>query len=137
MHRMYGAVITMKAGIMALTVIKTLLKGPSTIRYPYQPAKVTPITRGHLTIDINDCIFCGLCRMHCPADAITVSKPERTWELNQFQCVICGCCVSYCPKDCLSIEQTYLPPAVSATHMKIIGPEPEKSDDQEEAAATV
>jgi len=125
----------MKVGIMALTVLKNLLKGPSTIRYPYQPAKVTPVTRGHLTINIEDCIFCGLCRMHCPADAIEINKQDRTWQLNQFQCVICGCCISYCPKDCLFIEQTYLPPSVSATHLTCTGPEPEKKEGQEDAAA--
>ena len=38
----------MKVGVMALTVLKNLVKGPATIRYPYQPAKVTPVTRGHL-----------------------------------------------------------------------------------------
>ena len=124
----------MKAGIMALTVIKTLLKGPSTIRYPYQPAKVTPATRGHLTINIQNCIFCGLCRMHCPADAIEVKKQERTWQLSQFQCVTCGCCISYCPKDCLSIEQTYLPPSAAATYVRLTGPEPEKKENQEGAA---
>ncbi len=121
----------MKVGVMALTVLKNLVKGPATIRYPNQPAKVTPITRGHLVINIDDCIFCGLCKMHCPADAIEVSKPDRTWSLHQFQCVICGCCVSYCPKDCLSIEQTYLPPTTQATIVTYTGPEPEKEEGQE------
>lgn len=126
----------MKVGVMALTVLKNLVKGPATIRYPYQPAKMTPVTRGHLVINIDDCIFCGLCKMHCPADAIEVSKPDRTWRLNQFQCVICGCCVSYCPKDCLSIEQTYLPPTTSATIVSVTGPEPEKKEGQGEPVSS-
>ena len=122
----------MKAGTMALTVLRTLIRGPSTRRYPHEPAHVTPVTRGHLTVRIEDCIFCGLCRTHCPADAITVNKEERTWTLNQFQCVACGCCVDYCPKDCLSIEQTYLPPTTGPISMTYTGPEPkeDKTEDQ-------
>ncbi|PKL59150.1 MAG: 4Fe-4S ferredoxin, partial [Methanomicrobiales archaeon HGW-Methanomicrobiales-4] len=87
-----------------------MVHGPATLRYPYEPAKQTPITRGHLVITIEDCIFCGLCRMHCPAQAIEVSKPDRTWKLDLFRCIICGNCVEYCPKSCLSLAQTYQQP---------------------------
>lgn len=111
----------MKIGINALTVLKTLIKGPATRMYPHQPAKVSPATRGCLSIDVEKCIFCGLCRLHCPAGAIEVSKPDRTWQINQFRCVICGCCLDYCPKDCLSIEQKYLPPATEGSILKFTG----------------
>lgn len=49
--------------------------------------------------------------MHCPAQAIEVSKPDRIWTVNRFRCIICGGCIDYCPKDCLSLAQNYLPPA--------------------------
>lgn len=120
----------MKIGVMAITVLKNLVKGPDTIRYPSQPAKMTEATRGHLVNHIEDCTFCSLCQMHCPADAIKVSRPDRTWTLNQFQCVICGCCVSYCPKDCLLIEQTYLPPTTEEITVTLKGPDEEKPEEQ-------
>ncbi|MCO5381010.1 MAG: 4Fe-4S binding protein [Methanosarcina barkeri] len=40
----------------------------------------------------------------CPPDAITVTKAEKTWELNVFRCIMCGECVSGCPKDCITIS---------------------------------
>ncbi|MDD1723821.1 MAG: 4Fe-4S binding protein [Methanospirillum sp.] len=116
----------MKAGVMALTVLKNLIKGPYTSRYPYAPAKVSPATRGYLDVTIEDCIFCGLCRMHCPADAIEVNKTERTWTINRFRCVICGCCVDYCPKKCLHCEQSYTVPGTEPVIAQYTGPVPEE-----------
>ena len=108
-------------------IIKTILQyiryGPATIRYPAEPAKQTPATRGHLKIKIEDCIYCGLCRMHCPAQAIEVSKPDRTWQVDIFRCIICGCCVDYCPKECLSLGQTYTKPMKNQRTDRYQGPE--------------
>jgi len=120
----------MKAGINALTAIKAMIKGPVTRRYPYVPANVTQATRGQLTLDIDKCIFCGLCRMHCPAGAIEVSKPDRTWQVDQFRCVICGCCVDYCPKNCMKIEQTYLTPSKERIILKFTGAPVQEISDQ-------
>lgn len=106
---MHGAVI-MKILPMFRSILWSLLHGPATIRYPAEPAKQTPVTRGQLVIAIEKCIFCGLCRMHCPAQAIEVKKPDLTWQLDRFRCVICGNCVEFCPTGCLAITQTYFKP---------------------------
>lgn len=92
------------------TILQYMRTGPVTHRYPSVPAKQTPATRGHLEFTIDTCIYCGLCRMHCPAQAIEVSKPDLTWQVDRFRCIICGACVDYCPKDCLTIVPAYLPP---------------------------
>jgi formate hydrogenlyase subunit 6/NADH:ubiquinone oxidoreductase subunit I len=104
----------MKAIPIFRTILRYLANGPATRRYPSVPAYHTPATRGHLVFNIDTCIYCGLCRMHCPAQAIEVSKPDLTWQLNRFRCVICGACIDYCPKDCLSLEPTYIPPSTEA-----------------------
>jgi len=96
---------------MFRAILRSMLHGPATIRYPAEPAKQTPATRGHLVFTIDTCIFCGLCRMHCPSQAIEVSKPALTWQVDLFRCIICGNCVEYCPKDCLKITPAYHPPA--------------------------
>ncbi len=93
------------------TILRYIRYGPVTHRYPFVPAKTTPVTRGHLVFSIDDCIFCGLCRMHCPSQAIEVSKPDLSWQVDRFRCIICGACIEYCPKDCLAIVPEYLPPA--------------------------
>lgn len=94
------------------TLLKTLLKGPSTIRYPYEPAKRFEGSRGQVQITIEDCIFCGLCSMHCPADAISVDKSDRTWAIDRFRCISCNSCVETCPKDCLLLNNVYHEPVL-------------------------
>ena len=61
--------------------------------------------------------------MHCPSQAIEVSKPDRTWQVDRFRCIICGACVDYCPKDCLAITPAYLPPATGQVIDRYQGPE--------------
>jgi formate hydrogenlyase subunit 6/NADH:ubiquinone oxidoreductase subunit I len=119
----------------ALPIFKTILQymrnGPATIRYPSEAAKQTPATRGHLEIKIEDCIFCGLCRMHCPSQAIEVSKPDLTWQVDRFRCIICSSCVEYCPKNCLSIRQNYLPPSATQVVDRFQGIAQEKPEKTE------
>jgi len=94
---------------MAKTVLKSVLHGPATIRYPAQPAKKTPISRGHVTIDPSKCISCGMCMRKCPSDAICVSREEKTWEIDRLRCHVCNCCVEVCPVHCLTMETQYSP----------------------------
>jgi len=114
-------------GVFTITrmIIRSLMKGPDTRRYPAVPAKKTPLTRGHLTIEIEKCIFCGLCSMHCPADAIIVTKAERTWYIDRMRCIVCGGCIEYCLKDCLHLDPEYLAPQVGRLADTYTGPEPE------------
>ena len=111
---------------MAKRILKLLASGPATLRYPHEPAKRYDASRGHIEIKIEDCIFCGLCSKNCPADAIEVSKDDRTWEIDRFRCIICNSCVEACPKDCLSTSNVYLEPVFSGPLKdRSVGPEPE------------
>ena len=66
---------------MAKTVLKSVLHGPATIRYPAQPAKITPISRGHVTIDPSTCISCGMYMRKFPVGARScVTREEKKWE---------------------------------------------------------
>jgi formate hydrogenlyase subunit 6/NADH:ubiquinone oxidoreductase subunit I len=122
---MHGAVI-MKILPIFKFILQFMIHGPVTILYPAEPSKHTAATRGHLNITIEDCIYCGLCRMHCPAQAIEVSKPDRIWQLDVFRCIICGCCVEYCPKNCLSISPTYRQPLQKQVTERFQGTVPEE-----------
>lgn len=91
-------------------VLKNLFSKPATRNYPAEKCHLYENERGHIKIDIDKCIFCGMCSRKCPAEAIKVDRGERTWSIDRFRCVVCSSCVESCPKKCLSMEPEYTPP---------------------------
>ena len=97
------------------TVMKNLFSKPATNPYP-QVARIYPErTRGHICIDIDTCIFCGLCSRNCPSNAIRVDRAGKDWSIERFGCVQCGYCIEVCPKKCLTMAQSYTQPAATKT----------------------
>ena len=97
------------------TALKNLFSKPATRPYPEQPREYPERTRGHVEIDIDTCILCGLCSRKCPTGAITVDRAEKTWKIERFGCIQCGCCVETCPKKCLTMKNTYTRPGAEKT----------------------
>ncbi|MCR5202916.1 MAG: 4Fe-4S binding protein [Lachnospiraceae bacterium] len=95
----------------AKTALKNMFKEPATLNYPAEPREYPERTRGHIVIDINECIFCGMCMRNCPPRAITVDRAKGTWTLNRFDCIQCNYCSTVCPKKCLKIVPGYTEPA--------------------------
>ena len=91
-------------------VLKNMTSPPVTVNYPEEPAVYPQRMRGHIRIDIDQCISCTLCAQNCPPRAITVDRAAGTWTIDRFDCVQCGSCVNVCPKKCLYMEQGYTPP---------------------------
>ncbi len=109
---------------MTKTVTKNLLSGPATLMYPKKKRSFTAITRGRVEVNINECIFCGMCSRRCPTYAIKVTKDCREWEIDRLKCCTCNLCVEICPVKCLSMENQYAPPIAekAAGVYKSIGP---------------
>ncbi|MGI6071725.1 MAG: 4Fe-4S binding protein [Lachnospiraceae bacterium] len=51
-----------------------------------------------------DCIFCNICAVQCPQDAIVIDRAEKTWTVDQDKCIHCGICIDKCPKKALSFK---------------------------------
>lgn len=103
------------------TLMKNLFSKPVTKKYPEEPAVYPERMRGHIEIDIDQCISCGLCTRNCPPRCITVDKTAGTWTINRFDCIACGYCTQKCPKKCLHLVPGYQPPGpqkASATYRK-------------------
>ena len=94
----------------AHTALKNLFSKPVTTSYPFAPAKYPERMRGHVEIDIESCISCGLCARNCPPGDITVDRAAGTWTIQRFDCVQCGNCTNVCPKKCLHIRPGYTEP---------------------------
>ncbi len=106
-------VINMSILSMSKTLFKNLFHGPYTTLYPIKPKENFERTRGKIEIEIEDCIFCGMCQRRCPTGAIKVDKAQATWSIERFQCIQCNYCGEVCPKKCLKMDNNYTSPSYS------------------------
>lgn len=115
-------------GIMDFTkqAVKNLFSKPATSAYPFQPKVFPERSRGHVEIDIDNCIMCGLCSRKCMSGAITVDRNTKTWTIERMGCVQCGSCAEACPKKCLRIVPGYTEPSTQKTVDSFSQPIPEK-----------
>lgn len=95
---------------MTTTVLKNLLTKYATRLYPFTKKETFKDVKGELKIEMEKCILCGVCQLRCPSQCITVSKQEKTWQVDPFACVYCGICVDACPVKCLFQERLYRAP---------------------------
>lgn len=95
--------------------LKSLFGKPETIMYPVQERYQPEGLKGHIAIDVETCILCGMCERTCPTGAIVVDKPGESWNIDRFRCVQCGACWRACPKDSLEMLPTYPKPNTSKT----------------------
>ena len=102
----------------------SIFKKPETVLYPFEKKEMPKGLKGHIVIDENSCILCGICQKTCSAGAITIDKASRQWVINPFQCVQCSACVYACPKDCLSMDPTYTPVAGKMYTLSFDVPDP-------------
>ena len=114
-----------KLGKMTL---RSLFHKPVTIMYPAETRSAPAGLKGHVDIDIKDCIFCGICQKRCPSQAISVSKADETWSIDYFKCVQCETCVTECPKHTLHMLPEY--PQVSCSKSVHTVKKPELSEEE-------
>jgi formate hydrogenlyase subunit 6/NADH:ubiquinone oxidoreductase subunit I len=93
------------------TIMRNLFSRPATTMYPIVKKQYFSRTRGSIGIDIDSCIFCGLCMRKCPTGAIQTNKNEKLWNIERLKCIQCNCCVEVCPKKCLSMRNEYTAPS--------------------------
>ena len=95
---------------MSKTVLKNLFTNPATKMYPIRPQVLYKNTRGKIAIEIDKCIFCGICSKKCPTSAIEVTRDSKSWQIDRLRCIACNACVDACPKKCLVMENEYSKP---------------------------
>ena len=88
---------------MALVTLKNLFSAPQTRRYPDEVRPPYAGFRGHLELDLESCVLCGICDRRCPCGAITVSREDKTLVIEHLHCTACGVCVDACNKHSLRL----------------------------------
>jgi len=111
-------------------VLRSLFKKPATLMYPIRPREWTERTRGRIDIEIENCIFCGICARKCPTDALVVDKVAKSWAIARMGCIQCSCCVEVCPKDCLVNEAGYTAPGLEKIVDTFVQPQDEEPADE-------
>lgn len=93
-----------------VTALKNLFSKPATTDYPLKEKEYPKGTRGAVEIDIDACIFCGMCAKKCPTGVIMVDRAEKKWTIEPYGCISCAACALSCPKKCLSLSTHYTAP---------------------------
>ena len=84
--------------------LRNLVSRPATRRYPSEIRPHFAGTRGTIEFDLDTCVFCGLCVRRCPTLALTCSREDRSFAIEQLRCIACGVCVDVCNKDSLHMS---------------------------------
>ena len=62
-----------------------------------------------VTILLEPCINCGLCRKACPTETIHFfTTGKRTHVVEPSGCIDCDICVPICPEKCIVHDDVYI-----------------------------
>jgi formate hydrogenlyase subunit 6/NADH:ubiquinone oxidoreductase subunit I len=85
-------------------ILKRVVSKPSTRKYPKERPKIPEGFRGKVTWNKETCIFCMLCSLNCPANAIMIDREKKEWRIDHGRCVRCGRCEDLCPTKPKSVR---------------------------------
>ena len=91
-------------------LLRTLLKKPATVSFPYGPLQLPNAYRGHVVVDVDSCQGCGLCVRDCPAAALEVQRlgGQGIHILHYSdRCVGCGQCELACRFEAIRLQPSF------------------------------
>ena len=98
---------------MSRMVLKWALTKPPTSRYPFEPRRAIPGSRGRLAFTRATCVYCTVCAKKCPTGALGVNRAQKRWTIDRLLCITCGYCVEACPKKSLALTTDHGMPTVT------------------------
>jgi len=90
-------------------LLRSGVKKPATVRYPFEKLPPVEGLRGKPVWDMVKCIGCGLCERDCPTLAIEMISRGKTAEFKVYydRCAFCGQCFESCPVDAIEMTKQY------------------------------
>jgi formate hydrogenlyase subunit 6/NADH:ubiquinone oxidoreductase subunit I len=95
-------------------LVRTILMGRITVRYPFASWNPPANFRGKLIVDEERCVGCGRCARDCPAQGLELIRQDR----QQFQlihhrdrCAYCGECEDSCRSGAIRFADEFPQPS--------------------------
>jgi formate hydrogenlyase subunit 6/NADH:ubiquinone oxidoreductase subunit I len=95
---------------MLAEVLRTALRKPATVLYPFVKVRMGEHFRGQLRFIPEKCIGCKLCMRDCPTAAIQIFKvadKQFRCEVDLARCIYCAQCVDSCPRKALEATEEF------------------------------
>ena len=99
-----------RPGRMIQQVLRSAMRRPVTVRYPFVKVEMPKRFRGKLAFNPASCIGCKICERDCPSAAINIRKVgDKKFEcdVDLARCIYCGQCVDSCPKKSLATTEYF------------------------------
>jgi formate hydrogenlyase subunit 6/NADH:ubiquinone oxidoreductase subunit I len=92
-------------------ILRNILKGPSTIKYPFEDSPAPEKLRGKIKHDPEACVACHMCEYVCAGGAIrmqeSADKKGIDFVVWHNSCTFCGLCEYYCPTKAIHLTNDY------------------------------
>jgi formate hydrogenlyase subunit 6/NADH:ubiquinone oxidoreductase subunit I len=98
---------------MSRLALKWVFTKPCTSRYPFEPRRILPGSRGTLVFTRDNCVYCTVCARRCPTGALVVNRAQKRWAIDRLMCITCGYCIDACPKKCLELSPNHAAPTIT------------------------
>lgn len=92
-------------------ILQNILKGPSTLKYPFEDSPTPEKLRGKIKHNPDACMACHMCEHVCAGGAIKIQESENHEGVDfvvwHNTCAFCGLCEHYCPTGAIHLTNDY------------------------------
>lgn len=92
-------------------ILRNIIKGPSTIKYPFEDSPAPEKLRGKIKHNPDICVACHMCEYVCAGGAIklqeSADKKGVDFVVWHNSCTFCGLCEHYCPTNAIHLTNDY------------------------------